>query len=246
LPVARSGGAESKLGPWATLAWSAVALATLFTVPFVQMTANAWAGHPVRLPAWMYEFPVGHAMMLAIVLLAIGVMSLNMRDYLGLVKIRHAQVWAGIGIGIATFVGMIGLFIVTGLIQKMIGGGAPSGEVITFKGVGTHKLELIIVIYGLMVIAAPIVEEIFFRGFMYRGLAESRMGVVGALVVTSIIFGLAHAPGFGWQRVVVTGCVGLLLGIIRWRTGGTSMGMVSHAATNFCGASVFAYLIAIA
>src|SRR5262249_10625676 len=94
-----------------------------------------------------------------------------------------------------------------------------------------------------MVIAAPIAEEILFRGLIYRGLAESRLGALCAVRVTSLAFGLMHAPGFGWPRVVSTACVGLLLGWLRWHTGNTSVGIVAHAVTNLMGAMMLTVMV---
>jgi len=42
------------------------------------------------------------------------------------------------------------------------------------------------------VIVAPVVEELFFRGFVHKALRE-RIGVVGAIVASSLIFALYHA-----------------------------------------------------
>lgn len=42
-----------------------------------------------------------------------------------------------------------------------------------------------------MCLAAPIVEEMFFRGFLYRSL-RNRMGVVPAALIIAIVFGLGH------------------------------------------------------
>jgi len=41
-------------------------------------------------------------------------------------------------------------------------------------------------------VVAAVFEELFFRGLLYRGLAESRLGVAGAVVVTAAVFALLH------------------------------------------------------
>jgi membrane protease YdiL (CAAX protease family) len=228
------------MGPWTALAWSAVAYAGLFSSIFVQLAANAWAGKAVQLPQIMYELPLGHIAIMLVVLLAARMSGQPMREFLGLVAIRHRDVWIAIGIGVATFAGMSVLFAVTAMISKAFGIAPEHFDL----AVGDGRWRLIASIFIAMVIAAPIAEELLFRGLMYRGL--SGMGVVGAIVISSIIFGLAHSPGFGWERAFVTGCVGVVLAVIRWRTGGTSMGMVTHAATNFVGASALSVMILMA
>src|SRR5262249_33212277 len=59
---------------------------------------------------------------------------------------------------------------------------------------------------------APLVEELFFRGFLYPVLVR-RMGMATAVLLTSAGFGLIHAPQLGraWAPVLVVFLVGLAL-----------------------------------
>jgi membrane protease YdiL (CAAX protease family) len=93
-----------------------------------------------------------------------------------------------------------------------------------------------------LVVVAPIVEEMLFRGLLYRGL-EAKMGALATIGITSVLFGMVHYLGFGWPRAVATGCLGLLFGVIRWRTGNTTAAMVTHATINFAAASVGTALV---
>jgi membrane protease YdiL (CAAX protease family) len=205
----------------------------------VQFVAHQWAGRPVQLPEWMFDLPIGHMVVAAVVLLAARASGKPIRDYLGLVAVRRRDVWVALGIGVATFVGMALLFQVTGQIQQFFGGAPLDGN--PFEGFTGDKWRLILSVFIAMVVAAPIAEELLFRGLMFRGL--SALGTAATIAITSVVFGLCHAPGFGWQRVVVTGCVGAVLAVMRWRTGGTSMPMITHAATNLIGASLTALMI---
>jgi len=45
---------------------------------------------------------------------------------------------------------------------------------------------------------------------------------------------------------VATGCLGFLLGVIRWRTGNTTAAIVVHATINFAAASFFTAMILLA
>jgi membrane protease YdiL (CAAX protease family) len=55
-----------------------------------------------------------------------------------------------------------------------------------------HRSLAVIILTGVaMCFSAPIVEEIFFRGFLYRSL-RNRMAVVPAALIIAIIFGLGH------------------------------------------------------
>jgi len=72
---------------------------------------------------------------------------------------------------------------------------------------------------------------------------DMRANPAGAIVLTAAAFGLVHYPGFGWARVVATGCVGLLLGWVRWRTGNTGVAIVAHATMNIVGAALLTMII---
>jgi len=82
-----------------------------------------------------------------------------------------------------------------------------------------------------LVVVAPAVEEIAFRGFLFRGFAASRLGVGGAIMVTSALWAATHAQydRFGIAQVFL---IGLLLGTARWLSGSTMLTMVMHGLTN--------------
>lgn len=80
---------------------------------------------------------------------------------------------------------------------------------------------------------APLMEELFFRGFLYPVLAR-RLGTVTAIVLTSVSFGLIHAPqlGHAWGPVLVVFLVGLTLTITRAATKSVAPGFLIHVAYN--------------
>ncbi len=79
----------------------------------------------------------------------------------------------------------------------------------------------------------PFMEELFFRGFLYPVLAR-RLGLIAGIVLTSIAFGLIHAAqlAFAWGLVLVVFLVGLVLTIVRARTGSVGSSFVVHVAYN--------------
>jgi membrane protease YdiL (CAAX protease family) len=80
-------------------------------------------------------------------------------------------------------------------------------------------------------IAAPISEEIAFRGFMFRGLAQSFVGPVGAIVLTSVAFAMIHT-GYPWLARSWVILYGLVLGYFRWRTNSTWLTVIVHSVVN--------------
>ncbi len=80
---------------------------------------------------------------------------------------------------------------------------------------------------------APLLEELFFRGFFYPVLAR-RFGIGIAVVVTAASFGLIHAPQLGraWGPVLVIFMVGLALTIARALTKSVAASLLMHVAYN--------------
>ncbi len=90
------------------------------------------------------------------------------------------------------------------------------------------------------VIAAPIFEELFFRGFLHTSLRETRLGVPGTIAVTSILFTLAHGPE-DLVSLLDPLASAIFLAVLRERTGSIIPGIAAHALGN-AQAIVFALL----
>jgi membrane protease YdiL (CAAX protease family) len=81
---------------------------------------------------------------------------------------------------------------------------------------------------------APVLEELLFRGIVLRGLML-RLGFWPAAIVSSVCFGLFHAPGLGGDAVLIvvaTGVFGLGLCLLTRRTGRLGPGIGVHAVRN--------------
>jgi membrane protease YdiL (CAAX protease family) len=77
-------------------------------------------------------------------------------------------------------------------------------------------------------IFAPIVEEIFFRGFLYGGL-RARIGVVGAMIASTIFFTALHFSIDAFIPILV---LGVFLAWLYEKTGSLIPGIFLHAANN--------------
>jgi membrane protease YdiL (CAAX protease family) len=84
------------------------------------------------------------------------------------------------------------------------------------------------------VLVAPFCEEIFFRGFFFQGL-RLRINVWAAIVLSAIIFGLAHGDSGSLALLIV---IGLLLAVLRWQTRSIWPGMALHMLNNALGAYI--------
>ena len=79
-----------------------------------------------------------------------------------------------------------------------------------------------------------ICEETLFRGAVQETL--SRLGPTKAVLITTILFTLIHVDP--WSMIPIF-LLGLMLGILAWRTGSIFPSMIAHAASN---ATAFALL----
>jgi membrane protease YdiL (CAAX protease family) len=80
---------------------------------------------------------------------------------------------------------------------------------------------------------APLLEELFFRGFMYPVLAR-RMGAAWAVTLTALPFGLIHLPQYGWAwgAALVIVLVGVVCGVVRAVTRSVGASVLVHVGYN--------------
>jgi membrane protease YdiL (CAAX protease family) len=145
------------------------------------------------------------------------------RDYLALVPPRRAEVVFGIAcvaallIGFDVFTYLIGRDVVPSFMREAYASARGSGSLVLF--------------FIAVVIIAPISEEIAFRGFLFRGLSTSWLGVSGATIATSAAWACMHVQydAFTLSQIFL---IGLLLGWIRWASGSTLLTIGLHMLAN--------------
>jgi len=91
----------------------------------------------------------------------------------------------------------------------------------------------VVLIAVFAVTLGPLLEELFFRGFVYPVLAR-RFGMATGIVATALGFGLMHAAqyGYSWASVLLIFLVGMVLGTVRARKNSVAAGFLVHAAYN--------------
>jgi len=80
----------------------------------------------------------------------------------------------------------------------------------------------------------PLMEELFFRGFLYPVLAR-RLGITIAILLTGAAFAAIHAVqlGFSWGAVLIIFLVGITLTAVRAITGSVGASFLVHVSYNF-------------
>lgn len=141
-------------------------------------------------------------------------------EYLGLKRISVKTIL----VGLAITLGLIVLANVLSIILKI----APDNEFtvdIYRTSVWPPLLWLALIVF------APAFEEGFFRGFLFAGFRQSRIGITGTIVITSLLWTVLHIQ-YGAFELAVIFVMGILLGVMRFRTGSLLTPILMHAFFN--------------
>jgi membrane protease YdiL (CAAX protease family) len=91
-----------------------------------------------------------------------------------------------------------------------------------------HTSAAVVVLVIFLAVGAPMVEELFFRGLLLKGLM-ARLPVPAAIVISAVLFALAHFETVQFAGLAVFGVV---LGTLAWRTGRLAPSIAAHMAFN--------------
>lgn len=80
-------------------------------------------------------------------------------------------------------------------------------------------------------VAAPLFEEVFFRGFMFQGLRHSRLGRWGAVLLPSLLWAVIHLQ-YDVYDVTSIFIFGVLMGIAQVKTRSLYVPIAMHALNN--------------
>ncbi|CAA6826895.1 MAG: Unknown protein [uncultured Sulfurovum sp.] len=82
-----------------------------------------------------------------------------------------------------------------------------------------------------VVIAAPIVEELVFRGFLLKGFSNTFMGVHGAIFLTSVLWASIHGQ-YEIDYLIAIFVIGVVFGYARIQTNSLFIPMIMHGLMN--------------
>ncbi|MEM6884885.1 MAG: CPBP family intramembrane glutamic endopeptidase [Verrucomicrobiota bacterium] len=86
-------------------------------------------------------------------------------------------------------------------------------------------------LYATFIIAAPLIEEVVFRGYMYHQLMRTPLPRVAVVLVISVLFTLIHFQYHVYELVQVF-TLGVLLSVMRDRSGSLAPSLVVHVLWN--------------
>lgn len=90
-----------------------------------------------------------------------------------------------------------------------------------------HGASLVVAILAIS-ISAPVVEEVFFRGLVYRSL-RNRLSVLPAALIAGVMFGFVHITGYPLVTLPVKALFGVIACLLYERTGSLLPGIALHS-----------------
>jgi uncharacterized protein len=99
------------------------------------------------------------------------------------------------------------------------------------KLLSSARALYVFALFGIAV--APLLEEIIFRGFLFKVLSDLTSPTAAA-ILTAILFGLLHTLQLSgnWGAVALIFVVGYFLALIRKTSGSTIASLIVHASYN--------------
>jgi len=149
--------------------------------------------------------------------------NIGVFEYLGLHRPKARTIFIVLGIS-------LGLLLVVTYIESLFGQGAADNSNFTSDAYRTAVYPALLWIA--VVIFAPVFEESFFRGFLFAGLVKSRLGAVGTILLTAVIFGVLHFQ-YNWAGMGEVIILGIVLGTVRLKSGSLFASIAVHSFWNF-------------
>lgn len=82
-----------------------------------------------------------------------------------------------------------------------------------------------------IVLVAPIYEEVLFRGFLFTGIQESKLGPIGAILITSLGWAILHSQ-YDVYGITTIFILGIAFGIARLSTKSIFVPTTMHIINN--------------
>ena len=145
-------------------------------------------------------------------------------------RLTWSDVRWGVGAGICALV--VGT-IVSGITIAIFGDfNSAAGE--AAQEIVDEGSRPLLIAFGFMIlVGAPIAEEVAFRGLLFAGLRKRGFGSVITVLISATAFALFH---FEPVRFAVLLSIGLVLGLTRAKTGSLGASIIAHGVNNAPGA----------
>jgi hypothetical protein len=219
---------------WGTALWGLFVFAAMF---IGQITVVAWfvlqQDGPIDVASAVRVLGGGLTISLSVIMglpavlaalwFAIRLSRTPFADYLAL----RGTTWTNLLIGI---VALVVLVLGWDLLSRATGRDATPGFMMDVLKSARADGALWLLVIAFCV-AAPVTEELFARGFLFRGWSESFLGPIGAILLSSMVWTALHLQ-YDWYFFGEVFSIGLLLGYLRYRFHSTWLTIILHGLNN--------------
>jgi membrane protease YdiL (CAAX protease family) len=219
---------------WGTALWGLFVFAAMFAGQIAVVAFfMVWQGGPIDVATMIHVVSRGLTISLSVIMglpavvlalwIAIRPTGTPMADYLAL----RWPSWKSLLLGIAALIALVAAW---ELLSRALGREVQPG----FMGDVLKSAQADGAVWLLLVafaIGAPVSEELFARGFLYRGWSESSLRVPGAILLSSLAWTALHLQ-YDWFFFGEIFSIGLLFGYLRYRTNSTWLTIVLHGLNN--------------
>ncbi len=156
-------------------------------------------------------------------MLFIKLKGAGIREYLGLAPLSWRMVLGLVGLVVLLLAGLE-------LLSRLLGNASDPSYTADMEA--TYRTSGSPVILWLAVaFFAPLFEEAFFRGFLFVGLLQSRLGAAGAVIITAILWAALHIQ-YSLAGIIQILVLGLVFGVIRLKTKSLWSTLLMHSLWN--------------
>jgi membrane protease YdiL (CAAX protease family) len=219
---------------WGTALWGLVVFGAMFAG---QMAVVTWfvlrQEGPLDVAAAIHVLGGGLTISLSVITglpavlaalwLAIHLSRTPFADYLAL---RWTS-WKNLAIGVIALIVLVGAW---ELLSRATGRESAPGFMMDVLRSARADGALWLLVIAFCV-AAPMSEEFFARGFLYRGWSESFLRPTGAIILSSLVWTALHLQ-YDWYFFGEVFSIGLLLGYLRYRYQSTWLTVIVHGLNN--------------
>lgn len=86
-------------------------------------------------------------------------------------------------------------------------------------------------LYVVIILVAPVLEEVLFRGFLFEGIRHSRLGAPGAVLITSAFWAALHLQYDAFD-ITALFVLGIVLGVLKVRSNSLHIPILLHILVN--------------
>ena len=184
--------------------------------------------HLATLPGFVGAYAVQFCLLVPFILVAANFPNQSWRVSLGF----HGVAVRSLGSWTAAMIAFV-------VLQMMVNGffDIPAGEFLdALKGTKSFGLAIC------LVLLAPVLEEMLFRGYLFKAWRHSRIGLSGTLILTSALFVLLHWGQYHWVLMAWLFAFAVILGLARENTGSVLVPMFMHGANNLVSTILIVFL----